>query len=237
MKLPTAAQNGVERFNRLSLRERALVSAGIVAILVLAWDSLLMKPLDAKRTALNAQIISAAETSDTTNAAESNGDPLTQALAHEKELHTQLDGVNAALSASSAGLVDPRRMSEVLRDLLAQQHHLRLVSLKNLPVRSLIARQKSGPATPVAGGDISQPAVSPTDAQEPESLESGPYIHPAEVIVEGSYMEVLAYLHTIEALPWHFYWQRLELQSGEYPATRVRIELATLSMEKEWLGV
>lgn len=240
MKLPIAVQNGIERFNRLSLRERALVSAGMVAIVVLTWNSLLMKPLDAKRTALSAQIASITQSSDATSVlAQSNasGGPLGQALAHEKELHAQLDSVNAALNASSTGLIDPRRMSEVLRDLLAQQHDLHLVSLKNLPIRSLVVKQTAESAAPVAVADASQLPAASADTIAPENTESGPYVHPAELIVEGSYMEVLAYLRTIEALPWHFYWQRLELQSGNYPTTRVRIELATLSMEKEWLGV
>jgi MSHA biogenesis protein MshJ len=259
MKMPPAVQNGIERFDRLSLRERALVSIGFVAVVILAWDSMLMKPLDAKRLALNAEMESINQSSAATGelaAASANGGPIGQALAHEKELNAQLDSVNAALNASSTGLIDPRRMGEVLRDLLAKQHDLHLVSLRNLPVHSLVVKKPvdlttSSPAEVAASNAVASDASTATatsEAAAPEATavnepvsvepqESGPYVHPAEIIIEGSYMDVLAYLKTIEALPWHFYWQRLELQSGSYPKTRVRIELATLSLDKEWLGV
>jgi MSHA biogenesis protein MshJ len=62
-------------------------------------------------------------------------------------------------------------------------------------------------------------------------------VHPVEIVIEGSYLDVLEYLRALEALPWHFYWKVLELNSGTYPLNRVRIELSTLSMDKEWLGV
>jgi MSHA biogenesis protein MshJ len=55
--------------------------------------------------------------------------------------------------------------------------------------------------------------------------------------VEGGYLDVLNYLQKVEALPWRFYWQVLELKAAEYPLNRVRIRLNTLSMDKEWLGV
>ena len=56
-------------------------------------------------------------------------------------------------------------------------------------------------------------------------------------MIKGSYLDVLQYLQALETLPWHFYWKVLELNSGTYPLNRVRIELSTLSMDKEWLGV
>jgi MSHA biogenesis protein MshJ len=58
-----------------------------------------------------------------------------------------------------------------------------------------------------------------------------------ELIVEGNYLDVLAYLHALEALPYRFYWRVLELKSTEYPVNRVRIELGTLSMDREWIGI
>jgi len=111
-------------------------------------------------------------------------------------------------------------MLEALRDVLNKQQGLRLVSMRNLPVTSL--------ATP--SGD--------TKAAESKPVASGgPYVHSLELVVEGSYLDVLRYLQSVEALPWRFYWQVLELKTTEYPLNRVRVRLNTLSMDKEWLGV
>jgi MSHA biogenesis protein MshJ len=79
------------------------------------------------------------------------------------------------------------------------------------------------------------PAVEQAAVSRPAS--SGPYVHPVELVVEGNYLDVLAYLHALENLPWRFYWKILELQTTHYPTNRVRIELSTLSMDKDWIGV
>ena len=55
--------------------------------------------------------------------------------------------------------------------------------------------------------------------------------------VQGSYLDCLAYLRAIERLPWHLYWARLEMQTGEYPQNDIVIEVHTLSLDEEWIGV
>ena len=56
-------------------------------------------------------------------------------------------------------------------------------------------------------------------------------------MLEGRYLDVLAYLEALEALPWHFYWRRLELTATSYPTNRVRVELGTVSMGSEWIDL
>jgi MSHA biogenesis protein MshJ len=104
-------------------------------------------------------------------------------------------------------------MAEAIRDVLSRQKTLRLVSLRNLPALSL------------------------AEAKEAAQPRSGPYLHPVEIVVEGSYLDTVLYVQALERLPWRFYWRRLELQTLDYPVNRVRIELGTLSMEKEWIGI
>ena len=103
-------------------------------------------------------------------------------------------------------------MVQVVHDVLSRQHGVTLVSLHNSPVTTLVP-----------------PAAGTTSA--------GPYVHPVEIVVEGSYLDVLAYLHALENLEWRFYWRLLELESTTYPRNRVRIELSTLSLDKDWIGV
>jgi MSHA biogenesis protein MshJ len=55
--------------------------------------------------------------------------------------------------------------------------------------------------------------------------------------LRGDYLEVLRYLEDVERLPWHIYWSRLELSVDEYPVNDVVLEVATLSLDEEWIGV
>ena len=55
--------------------------------------------------------------------------------------------------------------------------------------------------------------------------------------LEGSYLDLLAYLESIEQLPWRIFYSRLDLESLEHPTLRITLELNTLSLEQEWLGV
>jgi len=206
----------LERFDQLSLRERAIVSIAILAVLFVLWDSLLMAPLKSKQSTLsqdltqvegvikaNADVISTGAGSDSDR----------EARARLQQLQTQLSVAGDELASIGAGLIPPERMVHVIRDMLSRRQSLRLVSLRSEPVRSLV------PPAP------------------PDGVESPPYVHPVELVIEGTYADVLAYVQALESLPWSFYWKTLELTTLEYPDNRVRIELMTLSMEKAWLGV
>ncbi|MBC7983568.1 MAG: MSHA biogenesis protein MshJ, partial [Candidatus Obscuribacterales bacterium] len=70
-----------------------------------------------------------------------------------------------------------------------------------------------------------------------QTASGGPYVHPIEMTIEGDYLTLLKYFQSIEALDWRFYWQSLELIKTDYPMNRVRVQLNSLSMDREWLGV
>lgn len=221
MKMPPSVEKAAARFDNMTVRERALVTAAALAGVLMIWMLSFMDPINGKRKSLNDEM-SALRTSIesvTASMSEASADPGSIALAKEKKLQVQLDAVNTKLAATSAGLIPPQRMVQVIRDVLDRQHDITLVSLHNKPVTNLIE-----PVRDEAAG-----------APPPES--TGPYMHPVELVLEGRYLDVLAYLKALEALPWRFYWKVLELRTTEYPTNSVRIELGTLSMDKEWLGV
>jgi len=217
MKLPAAIEKTAATFDRMSLRERGLVAGAALAATVMTWVVAVQDPVNARRRELNDEI-SGLQVALESAADAAQSDPANLALAKQRKLKTELDAINAKLEATSAGLIPPERMVRVIRDVLAQQRGIALVSLHNKPVASLVE------VVPVEG-----------EVTQPES--TGPYMHPVELIVEGRYLDVLAYLRALEASPWHFYWKVLDLHSTQYPINRVRIELSTLSMDKEWLGV
>jgi MSHA biogenesis protein MshJ len=153
--------------------------------------------------------------------------PLALAMEQKQSLTQSIAAVDAQLESASAGLIAPQRMLAALRDVLNGQQGLRLVSMRNFPVTSL-----APPNTQVAEIKAGQTKGAP-----PPVAATGPYVHSLELILDGSYLDVMRYLQSVEALPWRFYWQVLELKTTEYPLNRVRIRLNTISMDKEWLGV
>jgi MSHA biogenesis protein MshJ len=210
----------VKRFEALSLRERALVVFAVLGLLVAAWDTLLMDPLRRTRSALTAELAQAGTSGVSAQSADAS-DPRQVSITRVGELQTQLRDVDAQLANTASGFVASSRMIEVLHDMLDRQGRLALVSIRNLPVTSLI---------PPADGDAGPAAGTPVQAQPP-------YVHAIEIVIDGEYADILDYLTALEALPWKFRWSSLDLSTEGYPRNRVRIQLSTLSLESTWLGV
>ncbi len=208
-------ENLLARFDHLSLRERVLAVAATIVVLVVALNGLLLNKLDARRkslggelTTLQGSMTTAANTVEAMNAADATSTALTQRQA----LQHDLESVNSQLASEAAGMIAPERMAEVIHGMLSRQHGVTLVSLRSLPARKVVDDKSS------------------TD-------QGGPYVHPVELVLEGSYLDILGYLQSLEALPWRFYWRVLDLHSSNYPLNRVRVELGTVSMAREWIGL
>jgi len=232
VKLPPQVESLFARFDRLTVRERVLVCAATLTAVVMSWMIAVHDPLAAKLRSLNSEIAAAQDALNSNSAMSGDAaDPAVVARRKAKELQTKLDDLNKQLASTAAGLIPSDRMVQVIHDVLSHQKGLTLVSLHNKPVMSLVSE---APAPAPTAADAAEADASATPAVP---VDVGPYVHPVEIVIEGSYLDVLQYLHALEALPWHFYWKVLELNSGTYPMNRVRIELSTLSMDKEWLGV
>lgn len=220
MKLPAAIETGTAQFDRLSLRERALLVGAVLVALLTIWTMACFNPLASKERFLSGEMATtrkAIASAVRSMAALSITDPMHVAQAKEKKLNAELRLVNSQLQSRAGGLIEPERMVQVIHDVLSRQRGVNLISLQNKSVMSLM-----------------QPAATGTAATE---AGAGPYVHPVELVIEGQYLDVLAYLRTLEALPWHFNWKLLELETTVYPLNRVRIGLSTLSMDKDWIGV
>jgi len=200
------------RFDKLSVRERVLVALAVLAIVVGLWDVVLMQPLRNQRNSLTQELASFNETAASSQDAD-QADPHHAAIMRLSELQTQSQAIDAQLTSTAAGFIPAPKMVEVVHDVLSQQHGLKLISIRNLPVASL---------------------VPPPNA---DTQGTAPYMHPIELVIEGDYSDVLNYLQALEALSWRFRWKTLDLTTKQYPVNRVRIELSTLSMDRTWLGV
>ena len=211
----------IERVDALTLRERVIIFGAGVTLVYIAWQTLVMDPLAGRAHSAEqhlAQVREQMTAIDELGTAASQ-DPTVRAALRNNALAQRLTALDGELGAVAKGYVAPERMTELLRALLAEQHGLRLVSLANLPVESL-----------------SQPGGAKADAPLADD-DRGPFLHPVEIVVEGDYASVVAYLRAVESLPWRIQWRKLELTAGEYPVNRVRLVIGALSLSRDWLSV
>jgi MSHA biogenesis protein MshJ len=212
----------LKRFESLTLRERAVVMLALIGLLITVWDMMLIEPLLRTRASLESELAAAGQFGAPAQSADAS-DPRQLNIKRAGELQKRLASLDAQLENTASGFVSADRMIQVLHDVLDAQGKLELVSIRNLPVTSLV---------PPAPEDPAQPATTPAST-EPQP----PFVHAVEIVIDGQYNDILDYLATLEALPWKFRWTSLDLSTAGYPRNRVRIEIATLSFDSTWLGV
>jgi MSHA biogenesis protein MshJ len=198
------------RFDRLSLRERLLTTAAVLVVVAAVFNVLVLGRLESRKKELSAQLneIVADMNDSAAGLAADRPDSTAGALARERILSRQVARASTRLDAASAGLIPPQRMVQVIRDVLAQEKGVALVSLRTLPTHSLL---DGAPAS------------------------AGPYVHSVEVVLDGRYLAVLDYLRALEASPWHFYWQSIDIDASHHPLSLVRVRLATVSASRDWI--
>jgi MSHA biogenesis protein MshJ len=217
-----------KRYESLSLRERAMVSFAILGAAIFLWDSLFMDPLRLRRMAFEAELSSATAAGVVASSVDPN-DPRQVNLQRAAELQTQVHTLDARIASTAIGFVSAEKMVQALYDVLDRQGRLQLVSIRNLPVVSLAPPKPADP-----NGEA--PAAAPTPDGEP-SVGPPPYVHSIELFIDGEYADVVTYLEALEKLPYRFRWNSLELRTRGYPLNRVRIQLSTISLDANWLGV
>ena len=94
---------------------------------------------------------------------------------------------------------------------------------------STLVPPKKDAAAPNAKGAKQENKASPEEAQI--------YKHGVEITVQGTYLDLLAYLAELERLPWRMYWGNLDLKVDEYPQSTLVLTLYTLSLDKAWLAI
>jgi MSHA biogenesis protein MshJ len=223
MNIKDRSRKIMQSIDALTLRERLFVFAALLVLVSGAWEALLARPLANQEDAARRSM----------QAAQSRLDQLDESIAIAAQ---GMDGGNSAyferlrLLRSSVSesedtvriftsdLVDPAQMRFVIQDLIRRQDGLDLVRAANLEVRPVIEQEEN----PVPRANGVRPML---------------YRHAMMLELEGSYLDCLTYLESIERLPWQIYWSRLNLETIEHPRIRIAIEIHTLSLDEEWIGV
>ncbi len=243
------------RIDAMSLRERALIFAALAVALVMLASTLLLDPLARHDKAQQAAIIqmqantAALQAQVQTLVNTYNADPDAALRARLQRLREASQRSGKTLAELQNGLVPPQRMTALLEDLMTRHRALHLVALKTLAPTNLLedatATDKPSPEiarllSPVLPAGIvdstaaAKVSAAPVAVQTPAGMV---YRHGVEVTISGSYLDLMAYLNALEALPWHMFWGRVELDAEQYPKVNLTLRLYTLSLDAAWLAL
>lgn len=209
-------------------RERALIFFMALAVVWSLFSVLLLDPLVVKKKRLNQdasqQQLQVQELRAQIETALSAGrvDPDAATRVRMAALNQKLEQSRAALQSVQQSLVPPDKMARLLEDVLTQNRHLKLASLKSLPVSGILDED---------------PDMAKPQAEEKKQVGPAIYKHGVEITVSGSYAELTQYLDTMEKLPWRMIWGKAEMRVEEYPLVTLTITLYTLSMDRTWMAI
>lgn len=221
------------KIDALSLRERAMAFT-IAALLLITLintfvlDSLLAaRKQRAQQIKLDQQQIAAAQAEIKLILSAHTDDPDATNRAHLQALKQQSEQLRADLAVVQQNLVTPDKMVSLLEELLKKNKQLQLVSLKTLPVTQL----SEPDSTLDKAGRQKQIAAN-------ERADVGRvYKHSVELVVQGSYTDLVSYLSQLEGLPWCLFWAKTKLNAEEHPKLRLTLTLFTLNLDKAWLNI
>ena len=235
-----------EKINALSLRERGILFALLSVGLLLIANSLIIEPQLLKHKLLSDGIkreqaqIAALQAEISQRAAGVLVDPNADVKRRLASTRKQIEELDQNLLAVHKNLVRPEKMADLLESILRRNRKLQLVSLKTMPVLNLAEPSDSSAngrgADGGAGASTKHKAKS--NDQGAEGVTDGAlYKHEVEIVVEGSYLDMLATLQELEALPEQVYWHSVTLSVLEYPTASLSMRVFTLSLDKKWLNL
>lgn len=219
------------RIDALTLRERVLLFAAIAASTIFVVYFFGLGPMIAKQDLLRTRIVQQQNNLEgidneiRAKVEASQVDPDAPTRARIAAERAQLDGLATSLRAMQNGLVPPERMAPLVDTILRANGRLQLVALRTLPVEPLL-----GAAKPQAG-----PASTTAEAQSANKQGALLYRHGVEVTVRGNYLDMIAYMAALEAMPTQLFWGRAQLEAETWPASRLTLTLYTLSLDAKWM--
>ncbi|WP_404368075.1 MSHA biogenesis protein MshJ [Marinobacter sp.] len=212
---------GAQWYNARPYRERTLILATLVIVILLAGWELAVAPVLKERERMQGQLLQAEQRQqDWQNQVELltqrlRQDPAAELKERLVRRQERLAGLNQQLAAATDGLIAPEAMVLLLRNMLATQEGLDLVALELLP--------------PVP---VHSSAEAKAEGEEPLL-----YAHDVELVVSGRYLELLGYLERLEALDQRLGWSRLYYETGAFPKAEARVRVRTLGLSQAGLGV
>lgn len=210
----------VQAIEDLSLREKALITATVCALIISLAQFFLVDPRLQKREVLTAQHNNLLATNGRLQL-QLDGKLLmpryTRQKVLEKEisaLEIQLEREAGLIREETVAMVAADQMPDLLQELLSEQD-VELAGLKNIPPKHLLEEDVNNP-----GGQTIQL-----------------YQHGIELELKGNYHALRRYLLAVEGQPWQLIWDSVHFEFVSGGNSLMKLKVKTLSTDDVWLGV
>lgn len=211
----------------MSVRERAIILATSLVLVIFLWLQFVYTPIEDQQASLRQASFAEAEQ---VQQYARRIEELTGLLAHnpndalqreQQVLQQKLMDLGAGIEAQLAHLLAPQEMADVLQQVLADYQGLRLLKARNLAAKPLELTRSPDQTSNSAKQDRQQAAV---------------FVHGFEMTLAGDYFQTLAFIQYLEEMS-GFFWHSLDYQLESYPNAQIILQLNTLSLEEDWIGV
>ncbi len=205
-------QYWIDRIDALELRERVLLLAATVAVLFLSVDSLGLQPTLKAQQVTEERIselemkLGALRQQAMLLSYKTDEDTLAARYRSRDTMAAELAALDARLVDQLGALVEPAQAAELLEQVLTRHRGLKITSL----------RASAEPLKEVTG-----------NADQAGKL--GRY--QLDLVLEGSYLDLMRYLEALESMPWKFFWQMVDFRVNDYPRAVSRLQLYTLGAQ------
>jgi len=187
-----------QRIDALSQRERILVLLAGAVVLGVIWILVFLDPVNKRVQTAQVSVARSQAQIDRLGQhlseleAQLRNDVDAQRRDQLQAIQEQIAAVDGQLKQSLEHLVAPKQMAAILRRLVEDRKPLRLISVHSLA------------AIPLLEGN----QASGNKVTDPEALV---FKHVVEVELQGSYLDVLAYVETLDQLNLNFFWDGLDI--------------------------
>ena len=220
MRQSASLQRLKQWYESRPLRERIMLLACLLVVLFFVWDTLVMSRLslhkkNAQSEARQLQLeLTELGSREQLVQLRKDFDPDRENRQQLAQLQEEIGEIQDRLQENVDNLISPQEMPALLKELLRGQRQLQLLSLENLPAE----------------------ALQISDQVAEEQIAPALYRHRLRMEFAGDYLATLAYLKQIDRLPRQLVWEKLQIETQEYPRARVLLQVYTLSLNEGWIG-
>ena len=212
--------------NKLSLREKLLFLLVFFAVVYSAWDIFFLASHQQRQQQSQTELLEITSQQQGLTVAIARAQAqLNDADPNEKTKQTIIE-VKHKLKISQQyldekldQLVAPTKITELLRNLLLQSQGLKLLSLNNEPVNTIVLDQNED------------------KQQQDNEARTQLYEHATTIKLRGNYRQLHHYLEALEDSPWGLFWDRLEYVVKDYPNAEITLRVHTVSTDQHWIGL
>lgn len=215
-----------QRYDPLSMRERLLILVTTLGVGFFLFDNLLLQSQlkgisDLERKVSVSRIDLSTQQQQLLI--------LQEGLEHDEntilrekisQMQNKLNGLDQNIDEITENFITPKEMIALLQLIVSNSVNLELISLRNLPPEKVVIA-----------------AISTPDQEQKKTQPLSIYKHGILIELNGGYAETTTFLQQLESLPWQFFWQDIDYLVQQHPKANVTLNLYTLGLETNWIGV